>query len=523
MLRWPWAVLSAAVGGLILWCAFAPVSAPLLAVPGMAAILAACWRAGVWRGLLSGFLSGLFFFLPLLSWMHIIGVDAWIALSIFCALWWGLMGMGLALVTRLPGAVLWAACVVVLQEALRGRIPWGGFPWGNLAFSAPGGPMLGWSTWLGSAGLSFVIALAGAAVVQIADLLVHRPRRPRAWWTAMALGGFTLILVFAGAAIPSAPAGERSSVVAIIQGGTPQLGMGAMDVRRAVLDNHVEQTRLLAREVAAGRQPQPDVVVWPENASDIDPLADPSAALAISAAARAIGAPILVGAVLEPPQDPQGLWNAGIVWNPKTGPGAVYVKTHPVPFGEYIPFREQVSHLIGRFDRIPRDFRSGAAPGILPIGGVTVGDVICFEVAYDDVIRAVVDGGAQLITVQTNNATYGGTAQPDQQFAIERLRARETGRTVVVASTTGISGIIRADGTADHVMPQGDVGSRVTQVTVSDSRTAGSVLGPWSELVACVFAVVAVIIGAGMSRAARRRRGGQPASSGESAAPYGIA
>ena len=108
------------------------------------------------------------------------------------------------------------------------------------------------------------------------------------------------------------------------------------------------------------------------------------------------------------------------------------MKRHPVPFGEYIPFRAELTGLISRLDQIPRDFYAGHRPGNLTVGPARVGDVICFEVAYDGLVRDVVRGGAQVLVVQTNNATYNGTGQPYQQMAMSRLRAVETGRDVLV-------------------------------------------------------------------------------------------
>ena len=192
-------------------------------------------------------------------------------------------------------------------------------------------------------------------------------------------------------------------------------GMDAMSEDRVVLLNHVEQTLALAAAVDAGTEPQPDFVVWPENGSDIDPFRDPSAAALIDDAVQAIGAPVLVGAVLST-EDPTKVENAGIVWDPVSGPGERYVKMHPVPFGEFLPFRDQLTPVIGRFDRVPRDFVRGTEPGVLTIGGVVVGDAICFEVAYDDVFTSVIAGGAEVITVQTNNAPIRAPASPTMGY-----------------------------------------------------------------------------------------------------------
>ena len=168
---------------------------------------------------------------------------------------------------------------------------------------------------------------------------------------------------------------------------------------------------------------------------------DPEAFDLIEGAVDAVGVPVLVGAVLDGP-GPDYVSNTGIVWSPETGPGERYVKRHPVPFGEYIPFRDQLSGLIARLDQIPRDFAAGSRPGVLDVGPTRVGDVICFEIAYDGIVRDVVDGGAKVLVVQTNNATYNGTGQPEQQLAMSRLRAIEHGRAVLVAATSGISAVV---------------------------------------------------------------------------------
>lgn len=498
------AILLALAGGLLLWSSFPPVGFGPSAPVGVALITAGLWGARVRRGAGLGLLAGIAFFLPLLSWLQVVGQDAWILLSLWCGAWMVLTGIGTALATRLPWAPVWIASVWTLTEALRGRVPWGGFPWGSLSFSQADTGLGDWAPVGGTALVTFAVALTGACLTALAVALT------RARWRAAVANGVTIAAVtaLAGWLAPwatPAPIGETATI-AVVQGGTPQTGMGAMDVRRAVLENHVAQTLDLAAAIDRGDAPPPDFVLWPENASDIDPFSDATVAADITAAARAVGAPILVGAVTTSPDDPGMVWNVGIVWTPDRGPTDLYVKTHPVPFGEYIPFRAQLSEVIGRFDRIPRDFAAGDRPGNLDIAGVAVGDVICFEIAYSDVVSAVVHGGAQVITVQTNNATYGDTAQPDQQVQIERMRAAETGRTVLVAATSGISAEILPDRRLATTIPEGDVGWFIADVDLVDAPTWATVVAAPLEWVVSLLVVAAVTVGGLLGRRARRRQ-----------------
>ena len=506
LLRLPMALLAAVTSGLLLWLSFPPVGFGPSAAGGVALLTTALWRARLRRGLGLGLLSGFVFFALLLEWMRVIGPDAWLLLTLLCASWIALLGLGTALVTRLPFAPVWVAALWVLDEALRARIPFGGFPWGNLAFAQPDSTLGDWASAGGTAFVTFAVALIGASAVSAVLALRDGRWRAASGWlaTVIAMG-----LLPAALPVPSGGddiGGPPSATVALVQGGTPQTGMGAMDVRRAVLDNHVRQTLLLAEAIDAGTAPQPDFVLWPENSSDIDPFADASVAEAITGAARAVNAPILVGAVTAVPDNPMGVWNVGIVWDPEAGPTQMYIKTHPVPFGEYVPFREQLAGLIGRFDRVPRDFLPGSEPGNLDIGGVAIGNVICFEIAYREVVDAVIDGGARLLTVQTNNATYGGTSQPAQQLGITRMRAGEFGRTVLVAATSGISAVIGADRAVEQQLGEDETGWLVVEAPLNGSLTLAARIGHLVELLLCALAVAAIGVGVTISVRSRRRR-----------------
>jgi apolipoprotein N-acyltransferase len=292
--------------------------------------------------------------------------------------------------------------------------------------------------------------------------------------------------------------------VAVVQGNVPRLGLDFNAQRLQVLRYHMQRTLELAAAVQAGRLPRPQLVIWPENSADVDPLTDPDAAADIDRAARAVGVPILVGAMMDGP-GPNHDTNAGIVWDPLTGPGERYVKRHPVPFGEYIPLR-RIARLVSRdVDLVGRDMVAGHAPGVLRVGPATVGDVICFEVAYDDLVRDVARGGAGLLVVQTNNATFGRSGETWQQLAMGRLRAVEHDRTVLVAATSGVSAIIGPDG---QLRARSDVFTPdllVRSVPVETRTTLATRLGAVPEWVLVAVAVTALAF-AVAARAARRRR-----------------
>jgi apolipoprotein N-acyltransferase len=458
----PAALVLAALGGLALDLSFPDTGWWPLAAVGIALLVLAARGARARRGALLGLVTGLACFVPLLAWSGIyVGALPWLALAASQAAFVALIGAALPAAWRAPfgtaGTVAAVTGLWVLQEGLRARLPFGGFPWGRVAFSQAGSPSAGWAALGGAPAVSAVVAAAGAclAVAVVRGITPYRAgtrRGPRALAAPAVLA--TLV---AAVALPAAgplalragqagePAGERTAQVAAVQGNVPQAGLDFNAQRRAVLDNHVRATLALADDVRAGRVPAPDLVVWPENSSDIDPLVNRDAYAEISDATARMGVPMLVGAVLQGPGE--YVSNAGIVWAPATGPADIYIKRHPVPFAEYIPYRSFFRHFSDKVDLVSRDFAPGHAVGVLPLGPAKVGDVICFEVAYDDLVRDTVRAGADLLVVQTNNATFGYSAESTQQLAMSRLRAVESGRAVVQISTVGVSGLIAPDGT----------------------------------------------------------------------------
>jgi apolipoprotein N-acyltransferase len=430
-------VLLAVAAGLLQFLSFPPVGW-WWTTPLAVALLVLALRDSphpAWLGLA----CGVAFFLPLLHWISVLGPDAWLALGLGLSAWFAGLGWALGRVLMLRWWVLAVPAVWIGQEWLRSRFPWGGLGWGRLAFGQPDSPLTGWVTVGGASLLGFVVALVGC-------LLVLAVASRRALLTA-ATGTAALVLV--GIVVhpqPRSTEAPATAHLAVIQGNVPQPGIDFLGRPLAVLSNHVRTTVELAAAVQLGGEPQPDAVVWPENAADVDPVADGQARALVQAAAQAIQAPILVGTVQSVPGQPDRVANVGLVWDPELGPTDAYIKQHPVPFGEFLPLRPVLSRIITRFDRVPRDFIAGDRAGVLQLGPARIADVICFEISNDEIVRTGVRDGGRAVIVQTNNATYATTAQPEQQFDISRLRARETGRTVLVAATTGVTGVITPDG-----------------------------------------------------------------------------
>jgi apolipoprotein N-acyltransferase len=492
----PLRLAGAVLAGLLLYLSFPPVGASELAPVGVAGLVLLCRGTSSRRGALLGLTTGLALFLPLVEWTATIaGLGALLALALLQAAFVALVGAALPLVLRLRGWPLWTAGLWVLSEALRSRIPFGGFPWGRLAFSQGDSALTPFAAVGGAPLVSAVVALLGAVLAW--SLLELRPR-PLAATAALAA---TAVTALAGAAAVPLPVTGSPVQVAVVQGNVPRLGLDFNAQRAAVLQNHVDATSALADDVRAGRVAGPDLVIWPENASDIDPFSDPGAHDLIDAAVQDIGVPVLVGAVLQGPGDM--LSNAGVVWDPVTGPGERYVKRHPVPFGEYIPLRPLVRLVTSKVDLVPRDFVAGGEVGLLDVGPVQVGDVICFEVAYDGLVRDAVTAGGTLLVVQTNNATFGRSGESAQQLAMGRLRAVEHGRTVLVAATSGISAVIAPDG---ELVAQAPVFTREVLSALVPTRTSLTLatrLGALPELALSALGAGAVVVALARRRTVR--------------------
>ena len=481
-----------------------------------------------------GFLFGLAFYVPLLPWISgLVGAAPWLVLSAMEALFPALFGLLAVVVRRVPGWPVWFAAVWGLTEWLKSVIPFGGFPWGAIAFGQTDGPLLALVQWGGAPLLSFATVLVGFS---LAALIIEGVRRWRSGSDAPSRGpaailvpGICIVLVMLSVAAASprlrksgSGAGDDPAVtVAAIQGNVPRLGLEFNAQRRAVLDNHVAQTERLARDVREGRAPQPAFVLWPENSSDIDPTTNADAARRITAAAEAIRAPILVGSVLAAPgyspEKPEST-NTAIVWDPVTGPGDRHDKKIIQPFGEYLPWRSFFRLLSSYADRAGY-FIPGNGSGVVRANGLTVGVTTCWEVIFDRAARAAVLNGAQFLAVPANNATFNA-AMSAQQLAFGKLRAVEHDRYVVVAGTVGISAVVAPDGRELAKTGFFEPAYLDTQIRLKSDLTPATRWGPVVQVLLLVLGggvLLAVMLHNGMFL--RRRKAAVQAAHDDEGAP----
>lgn len=473
-------LLAAALLGVASAAAFEP-----LAIPGLMVLTLAGWFALV-RGmrdvrartvLLNGLVFGLAFMGPLIWWMNAVDPWAWVALVAIEALFLAVITLLLRTAAQAPWWPVWVAALWTAGEQVRGAFPLSGFPWGRLAHTAIDTPMEGWVRLVALPATSFLMALvAGLLVVAVSR------RRLSALVAAAAIPVVGLFL-------PVGIADDAGTLkVAVVQGNTP--GPFLQWPRSEIFRLHVAQTERIDEPV--------DLVLWPENGSDLDVFNEAYARDEVTRLSRELGAPILVGALLDGPT-PDTSYNASVLVDENGPDDDIYLKQNIVPYGEYVPFRQQLGPLVPRFDRdIPRDILAGDEPGAMKVAGTTIGLTICWDIAYDGAVHGAVDRGAQLLAVQTSNASFmdfGRGVQPQQQWAISRLRAIETGRWVTVASTNGISGVVDATGDvverADVKRPQ----TIVEEVQLALGTTPATRYGGVITLVIYVMSVAGWVLG----------------------------
>ena len=507
------AVLASAAAGLLLDLASAPVGWwPLTFVSVTVALVALIGRS-FGGALLVGTVFGAVFYTTHLVWVgEFLGPVPWLALAGLEAVLFGGGAVPIALAyrwtARYPArglvqllvvppliAALWTA-----REVVMGAWPYSGFPWARLGMTQVGGPLAEAASWTSVTGLSLLIVMVCASVVQwiraggIRFMLGLHP--------AVSVA----VLLVVTPQFPTAPAGEFR--VGWVQGNGPT---GYFD-DKAPGDVLAAQTAATVRLYGQLM----DLLAWPEGGVDADPLSDPAAAEALDRVVRSAEAPLLMNAATTRGDD---VFNTSLLWTAEPTDRQWHDKVNPVPFGEYVPdrwfYELIVPDLVGL---IQREYTPGTNPPIVQVGDVRVGLAICFDVIYDAVIWEAARAGAEMLVFQTNNADFRGTDENLQQLAFARMRAIETGRAVVNVSTVGTSQVITPDGTTVDSIGVDTADASISTVPLRTGLTPAVILGPWLTALV-VLAAAGAFMAAGFFHRARTRADGADRPTGPGRQP----
>jgi apolipoprotein N-acyltransferase len=493
------ALVLAVAAGVVLDAAFPDRGIWPLAFVGIGTMLVALRGRRPGAAFLVGLLFGLTFYLVHIEWATLfLGEVPWVALSSLEALFVAggsvLLALAYARVPRLwPSrlgrigllpvviAGLWTA-----REAISAVWPYGGFSWGRVAMSQSDSPLSSLFSWLGISGVSFVMVWLTALAL---ELWFTRPRRALPGVPVLGAVPRVVLVVAAIAAVLAVPAWPTSPAgtlrVGAVQGNTPSGYFDQRDYDGVILDGHISASVPIIRDDL-------DVLLWPEGASDLNPLESQRAAEAFDLVSGAAQAPLISGTITE--RDGK-FYNTSLLWESGEGVVDFYDKRHPVPFGEYIPdrafWRPFAPDLI---DLVQREYTPGSTDAIFDLGVALAGIDICFDIVDDALITESVRDGAQVLFAQTNNADFGRTDESVQQLAIARIRAMETGRSVVNISTVSASAVIGPDGAIRQELPAFAAGALVDDVPLRDGLTPAVIAGRGLEVLVSGLGIAALLL-----------------------------
>ena len=455
---------------------------------------------------LVGFASGVAFYMSQIEWISLyLGPVPWIALSVMEALILaaaaGVIAVVWAWLSKFPSRMYSSALIAfalatiwTAREWVSTNLPYGGFPWSRVAQALSDSFLSSLVYFVGISGLSFISVFITVALLQSIESGLKS-------WRQHVLPLSSTVGVLLLAALFVVPSGSESGevTVASVQGNA-NAGLFANAERGTFLKNHLDATELLDAEPL---KESIDFIVWPENASDLNPQTNDLAKLQIDAIAAKYQVPLILGAITESGDE---IFNSSLYFAPGQGQIDQYDKKRPVPFAEYVPDRDfwysLAPDLIGM---VSRGYAFGTRDGIFEFEGKNLGVLICFEVAIDDIGRELVRDGAEIILSQTNNADFGRSDETFQQAALARLRAIETGRTLVNISTVGVSKIFLADGSIVDQLPIFEPGVMVETLPLRTSITPAIAIGTGFDLTINGLAL-GLITGAIGFRAGRRAK-----------------
>ena len=430
--------------------AFAPIGIWWMALLGYSLLFRkiAKSKKQIWHLFLFGFIYNAI----VLHWSgKFVGALPWLLLSLLQAIFYIPVGV----VAKRFNNTWWNIFALLILEEIRANFPFGGFGWTRIAFSQVQSPALPIVSYGGVLALSAVTLTLAALFSKIRG------------------GNFlrvTLIFILL-ALIPNNPQGSGSLKLLAIQGNTPSVGLEFNSRAKAVFDLHRDATYKFANE-------RFDAIIWPENAIDIDPALYPEVASDLTALTAKTDAPLIAGVVLQRDGSPA---NASVAFGIDGQATTSYIKRGLTPFGEYMPLRG-LAEFVSPYAKSVTDFKKGSDLQTHIISGKSIGPIICYEIVNDGLVREMATSSQALI-VQTNSATFAGTAESRQQLAITRIRAVESGKSILSVSTIGISALIDSNGRVVEQTKENKQAALKVDLPLSTFQSRADKLGNFADLI----------------------------------------
>lgn len=417
-----------------------------------------------------------------LSWSKtFVGALPWLLLALLQALYF----IPVAVVARYLSSLPAVIAMIILMEEVKSRFPFGGFGWMRIGFSQADSLFAPYFSLIGVAGVSLLTLTS-------AYLVIERNRLSLSFLALILLS--SLFLHFNPAQSEDGKDSDfRDSLnIRLVQGGVPVRGLDFNSRAEQVLDNHIKTT-------VDTFDPIDQLIIWPENAIDIDPIRSVTARIKIRNLQNATKTPLLAGAIL----DGEDLFNAGILFDERGEADSIYRKQYLTPFGEFIPLRTIAEFLSPHAKRVT-DFSAGDSMVFHQANEVSISSVICYELLNDSILRSAAEGSS-MMAIMTNSATFSGSAEGDQQMSISRIRAMESGRYLASVSTTGPSAFISPKGEILKSLSDGEVGSIAARIPSLRYETFYLRYGQYFTIAITVISIL-LIVGIATNRVVPRRR-----------------
>ena len=441
------------------------------------------------KSFLSGFIFGCVAYGVILLGIQSIGLEAWIPLTILMGSMYGLFAKLFSFLNvKSENNFYVLLSALAIFDLLRAYFPFGGFPWGFPSTVLLTGPIdspifFGMHLYFknfGPTGSSLLIQ-SFPLIIALGVLSKNKQRNYFKNYIIFSLIIFTIIIINLLVSDYQSTQIKSSELnITIVQGNSPCPGAKnrCSNERQRIYDSHLSQTQSLDGKF--------DLVVWPESSTGFnnDPGIHTRVQNDISTEATRLDSYFLIGG--DRPVENQYFENYGIFINKDGEIVDQYLKQHPVPFGEYIPFRKYLEW-IPPLALVPRDMVRGDGQKIFMVNDTKISTVISFEGSFQRYIRNSVQDGAELVVILTNQASYGESGMSDQFILMSRANAISNERPIVHAAITGKSAFIDYNGKVISKTELFETETLTEKLEVSKAETPYSKYGNYLNYIFIVF------------------------------------